>query len=144
MNESYSTDLPDFGDAFLCIAVEEGHENRRYLFFARLSEAKGLVSATFFTERERPAGTVMPKRHSVFSRVCTVTIESIYRKKPDIQVEHRLDIVYNDVRIKSESINNKHIGILCRSSTNSHDGRQETADFTVLFSKTVECGFPVA
>ena len=71
-------------------------------------------------------------------------IGTIYREKPDIQVEHRLDIVYNDVRIKSESINNKHIGILCRSSTNSHDGRQETADFTVLFSKTVECGFPVA
>ena len=56
-----SLDPPDFGDAFLCIAVEAGLEKRRYLLFASFSEAKSLVSATFFTERERPAGTVMQK-----------------------------------------------------------------------------------
>ena len=48
------------------ITVKAGLEKRRYLLFASLSEAKSLVSAAFFTERERPAGIVMPKRHSVF------------------------------------------------------------------------------
>ena len=65
----YSSDLPDFEDAFLCIAVEVGLEKRRYLLFASLSEAKSLVSATFFTERERPTEIVMHKRRTVFSRV---------------------------------------------------------------------------
>ena len=43
----------------MCIAVEAGLEKRRYLLFASLCEAKSLVSAAFFTERERPAETVM-------------------------------------------------------------------------------------
>ena len=41
----------------MCIAVEVG------------LEAKSLVSATFFTERERPTEIVMHKRRTVFSRV---------------------------------------------------------------------------
>ena len=59
-----SSDLPDFEDAFLCIAVEVGLEKRRYL-----RAAKSLVSATFFTERERPTEIVMHKRRTVFSRL---------------------------------------------------------------------------
>ena len=51
-----------FRPPFCALAVEVGLEKRRYLFFASLSEAKGLVSATFFTERERPTGTVMHKK----------------------------------------------------------------------------------
>ena len=43
----------------MCIAVEVGLEKRRYL---------SLVSAAFFTERERPAEAVMHKRRIVFSR----------------------------------------------------------------------------
>ena len=42
----------------MCIAVEVG-----------LEKAKSLVSATFFTERERPTEIVMHKRRTVFSRV---------------------------------------------------------------------------
>ena len=57
-----SSDLPDFEDAFLCIAVEVGLEKR-------LRAAKSLVSATFFTERERPTEIVMHKRRTVFSRL---------------------------------------------------------------------------
>ena len=46
----------------MCIAVEVGLEKR-------LRAAKSLVSATFFTERERPTEIVMHKRRTVFSRV---------------------------------------------------------------------------
>ena len=56
-----------FLERLLCIAVEAGLEKRRYLLFASLCEAKSLVSAAFFTERERPAETVMHKRRIVFS-----------------------------------------------------------------------------
>ena len=63
---NYNTDQADFWEAFLRITVKAGLEKRRYLLFASLSEAKSLVSAAFFTERERPAGIVMPKRHSAF------------------------------------------------------------------------------
>ena len=66
IENSYNTDQADFWEAFLRITVKAGLEKRRYLLFASLSEAKSLVSAAFFTERERPAGIVMPKRHSVF------------------------------------------------------------------------------
>ena len=85
----YSSALPDFENAFLCIAVEVGLEKRRYLLFAtevrrgfltkqsegqaskmcRLIIYRSLVSATFFTERERPTEIVMHKRRTVFSRV---------------------------------------------------------------------------
>ena len=34
LQAGYSSDLPDFEDAFLCIAVEVGLEKRRYLLFA--------------------------------------------------------------------------------------------------------------
>ena len=43
IENSYNTDQADFWEAFLRITVK-----------------------AFFTERERPAGIVMPKRHSVF------------------------------------------------------------------------------
>ena len=51
------------------IAVKEGLEKRRYLLFARHGAAKSIVSAAFFTERERPDETAMYKRRIVFSRV---------------------------------------------------------------------------
>ena len=51
------------------IAVKEGLEKRRYLLFASHGAAKSLVSAVFFTERERPDETAMYKRRIVFSRV---------------------------------------------------------------------------
>ena len=39
--DSYrSSDLPDFEDAFLCIAVEVGLEKRRYLLFASSAQQK--------------------------------------------------------------------------------------------------------
>ena len=53
----------------LCIAVEVGLEKRRYLFFASPGDAKSLVSAALFTEREHPTETVMHKRCIVFSMV---------------------------------------------------------------------------
>ena len=52
----------------MCIAVEVGLEKRRYLLFASPGAAKSLVSAAFFTERERPTEAVMHKRRIVFSR----------------------------------------------------------------------------
>jgi hypothetical protein len=62
---SYSSGMPEFWGAFLCISVEAGLEKRRYLlFFKRQRSKKSLVSATFFTERERPAGTVIHKKAS--------------------------------------------------------------------------------
>ena len=51
------------------IAVKEGLEKRRYLLFASHGAANSLVSAAFFTERERPDETAMYKRRIVFSRV---------------------------------------------------------------------------
>ena len=54
--------MSDPRPAFLCVTVKAGLEKRRYLLFASVSAAKGLVSATFFTERERPTGTVMHKK----------------------------------------------------------------------------------
>jgi hypothetical protein len=36
----YSSALPDFEDAFLCIAVEVGLEKRRYLLFASSAQQK--------------------------------------------------------------------------------------------------------
>ena len=53
---------PDFRPPFRVLAVEAGLEKRRYLLFSSVSEEKGLVSATFFTERERPAGTVIHEK----------------------------------------------------------------------------------
>ena len=50
------------------IAVKEGLEKRRYLLFASHGAAKSLVSAVFFTERERLDETAMHKRPIVFSR----------------------------------------------------------------------------
>ena len=54
--------MSDPRPAFLCVTVKAGLEKRRYLLFASVSAAKSLVSATFFTERERPAGTVMHEK----------------------------------------------------------------------------------
>ena len=56
-----------FRPPFCALAVEVGLEKRRYLLFSSASEEKGLVSATFFTERERPTGTVMHKRRIISS-----------------------------------------------------------------------------
>ena len=64
------TDCLFFG-RLLCIAVEVGLEKRRYLaicqrnaakFLLAPAQKKCLVSATFFTERERPAGTAVHKK----------------------------------------------------------------------------------
>ena len=43
----------------MCTAVEVGLEKLRYLLFASPGAAKSLVSAAFFTERERPTEAVM-------------------------------------------------------------------------------------
>ena len=60
--ESCSSGLSDFGIPFCALAVKAGLEKRRYLHFSSASAEKCLVSATFFTERERPAATVMHKK----------------------------------------------------------------------------------
>ena len=52
----------------MCIAEEVGLEKRRYLLFASHGAAKSLVSAAFFTERERPTETAMHKKRIVFIR----------------------------------------------------------------------------
>ena len=57
------------------IAVKEGLEKRRYLLFASPGAAKSLVSAAFFTERERPDETAMYKRRIVFSRAVTISLD---------------------------------------------------------------------
>jgi hypothetical protein len=58
--------LPANWIAFLCIAVKAGLEKRRYLHFSSASAEKCLVSATFFTERERPAATAVHKKAHLF------------------------------------------------------------------------------
>ena len=40
LQAGHSSDLPDFEDAFLCIAVEVGLEKRRYLLFASSAQQK--------------------------------------------------------------------------------------------------------
>ena len=42
-----SLDPPDFGDAFLCIAVEAGLEKRRYLLFASSAQQKLSIRYVF-------------------------------------------------------------------------------------------------
>ena len=83
-----------FLERLLCIAVEAGLEKRRYLLFASPGAAKSLVSAAFFTERERPAETVMHKRRIVFSMAWTVTTNQ-GRTNPARNIDWR----YNTTRL---------------------------------------------
>jgi hypothetical protein len=69
-----------------------GLEKRRYLLFASVSAAKGLVSATFFTERERPTGTVMhEKAHCLQWGLNSLLIKS----QVEIQEIIQIDFGYN-------------------------------------------------
>ena len=64
-----------FRPPFCALAVEVGLEKRRYLLFSSASEEKGLVSATFFTERERPAGTAMYEKAFLLPQTGTVMMQ---------------------------------------------------------------------
>ena len=48
---------------------------KNHLLFSSASEEKGLVSATFFTERERPAGTAMYEKAFLLPQTGTVMMQ---------------------------------------------------------------------
>ena len=66
LSADFSSGLPDFWEPFCALLWRWALKNVGTCFCQR-QRSKSLVSATFFTERERPTGTVMHKKRRINS-----------------------------------------------------------------------------